>query len=60
MRMNHRSQLDELVIPTIPVYVVEGVGPRLYLMEDFFEYLFDRMDRTGEEVRFGCFRMKNG
>lgn len=60
MSANCSFQLDDLIIPTIPVYVVTDTDSRLHSMEDVLGYVFDRMDRTGETVCFGCFRMKGG
>lgn len=56
--MNDHS--DPLHIPIIPVYTVTGVGQRLKLLEDVWEYLFDRMDRAGESVSIESFRVKDG
>lgn len=60
MRTEYPSQLDDLVIPTIPVHVFTEIDSRPHMMGDVYAYLFDRMDRTGEAVNFGCFRMKGG
>ena len=51
---------DSLEIPIIPVYTVTGIGQHLELLEDVWEYLFDRIDRTGETVSIESFRVKDG
>ena len=57
--MNPREMVDP-EIPIFPVYTVTGAGDLLHMLEEMLEYLFERMDRTGESVRFGCFRMMGG
>ena len=59
MNTNSREMVDP-EIPIIPVYIVTGAGNLLYIVENVLEYAFERMDRTGESVRFGCFRMQGG
>ena len=59
MNSNSREMVDP-EIPISPVYTVTGAGDLLHLLEDVLEYAFERTDRTGESVRFGCFRMQGG
>ena len=59
MNSNPREMVDP-GIPTIPVYTVTGAGDLLHIVENVLEYVFERTDRTGESVRFGCFRMQGG
>lgn len=55
-----KSLADSLEIPAIPVYTVTGAGSRVHTLEDLWEYLFDRMDRTGESAGIESFRVKGG